>query len=97
MCLGRLRQMDQDAPETIDIGFLTDVGSIGRVGEFMPATSPWASSFEAGRERVHRVITLGFLWMFAFTETHGRGLRYFLETPAVSFTLCRAHRSMTLP
>ncbi|MFS7949293.1 hypothetical protein Hanom_Chr06g00569841 [Helianthus anomalus] len=89
--------MELDAPQTIDIGFLTDIGSIGRVQEFMPATSPWARLFEAGRERAHREITLEFLCTFAFTKSRGRGLRYILKTPAVSFTLCGASRSMTLP
>ncbi|MFS7939305.1 hypothetical protein Hanom_Chr05g00450151 [Helianthus anomalus] len=52
--------MELDVPRTIDIDFLTDIGSIGRVREFMPATSPWARLFEAVRERDHMEITLEF-------------------------------------
>ncbi|MFS7904493.1 hypothetical protein Hanom_Chr01g00036721 [Helianthus anomalus] len=86
-CLGRLRRIERNAPQTIDIAFLTDIRSIGLVREFMLATSPWARLFEVGRERAHREITLEFLSTFAFTETWGWGLRHFLETPTVSFTL----------
>ncbi|MFS7946985.1 hypothetical protein Hanom_Chr06g00542701 [Helianthus anomalus] len=38
-CLGRLREMEQDVPQTIDIDFLTEIGSISQVREFMPTTS----------------------------------------------------------
>ncbi|MFS7973247.1 hypothetical protein Hanom_Chr09g00854411 [Helianthus anomalus] len=38
-CLGRLREMVLDTPWPIDIGFLKEIGSIGRVREFMPTTS----------------------------------------------------------
>ncbi|MFS7916893.1 hypothetical protein Hanom_Chr03g00182721 [Helianthus anomalus] len=94
--LGRLREMELDTPRTIDIAFLTEIGSIGRVREFMPAASPWARLFEAARMRPHSEITLEFLCTFAFTDTGGSGLQHFLSTTAVSFTLCRESHRMTL-
>ncbi|MFS8028458.1 hypothetical protein Hanom_Chr16g01510811 [Helianthus anomalus] len=57
-CLGGLREMELDAPRTIDIDFLNNIGSIGRVREFMPSTSEWARLFEVGQEWAHRDITL---------------------------------------
>ncbi|MFS7935254.1 hypothetical protein Hanom_Chr05g00401311 [Helianthus anomalus] len=69
--------MELDTHRTLDIGFLTDIGSIGRIREFMPATSSWARLFEADRERAYREIILEFLCTFAFTKTQGRGLLLF--------------------
>ncbi|MFS7996054.1 hypothetical protein Hanom_Chr12g01125331 [Helianthus anomalus] len=69
--------MELDAPQTIDIEFLTEIGSIGRVREFMPANSPCDRLFDAATERAHREITLEFLCTFSFTDTRGGGLEHF--------------------
>ncbi|MFS7905242.1 hypothetical protein Hanom_Chr01g00045361 [Helianthus anomalus] len=88
--------MELDAPQTIDIGFLTKIGSISRAREFVQATSTWAHLFEATPEWAHREITLEFLCTFAFTDTRGRGLQHFLDTTAVSFILCWEACRLTL-
>ncbi|MFS7979089.1 hypothetical protein Hanom_Chr10g00923251 [Helianthus anomalus] len=67
--LGRLREMTLDAPQTIDIQFLTDIGSIGRVREFMPANSAWDRLFDATAELAHMEITFEFLCTFSFKDT----------------------------
>ncbi|MFS8019105.1 hypothetical protein Hanom_Chr15g01399901 [Helianthus anomalus] len=96
-CLARLRQMELDAPQTIDIGILTDIGSICRVREYMPATSPWTHLFEAGLERAHLEITLEFCVRLRLPRPRLGVYGIFLETPVVTFTLCGAPRPMTLP
>ncbi|KAM0069976.1 hypothetical protein Hdeb2414_s0001g00007851 [Helianthus debilis subsp. tardiflorus] len=95
--LGRLREMVLDAPQTIDIQFLTDIGAIGRVRELMPGNSPWDRVFDAAAERAHREISLEFLSTFTFTDTRGGGFQHFLTRDAVAFTICGKPQRMTLP